>query len=56
MQTIVHAWALEKATRRWAFLNNLDHNFVIFVQLPVHARAEIVRMAEEIGRTEAPCG
>jgi hypothetical protein len=55
MNPILHSWALEKATRRWAFANNFDHNRVLFVQLPVTARAEIIRMAEELQATEAQC-
>jgi len=52
---ILHAWALEKATRRWAFTNGLDHNHVLFVTLPVTARVEIIRMAEDLQAAEKPC-
>ena len=55
MNPILHAWALEKACRRWAFTNGLDHNHVLFVTLPVTARVEIIRMAEELQAAEKPC-
>ena len=52
---LLHAWALEKATKQWAWLNDQDPNFVLFVKLPVHVRAEIIQMAEDLQISEKPC-
>lgn len=52
--TVLESWALEKATKRWAWRAGVNLDEVLFIQLTSAAQDDIIREAEILQRTEKP--
>ena len=50
----LEAWALEKATKRWAWRAGVNLDEVLFIQLTSAAQDDIIREAEILQQTEKP--
>jgi hypothetical protein len=50
----LEAWALEKATKRWAWRTGKNLDEVLFIQLTSAAQDDIIREAEILQQTEKP--
>ena len=50
----LEAWALEKATKRWAWRTGKNLDEVLFISLTPEVQQSIVREAEYLQQTEKP--
>ena len=50
----LEAWALEKATKRWAWRAGVNLDEVLFISLTPEVQQSIVREAEYLQQTEKP--
>ena len=50
--TVLESWALEKATKRWAWRTGENLDEVLFISLTPEVQQSIVREAEYLQQTE----